>query len=111
MSAALEAVAASQGGPFTARQAWEVAGYSKGFIRHRVWSGRWIVLRRGIYVDRTALEARGESDGRRHAISVAAALLAFAFESIARVVFAEQRLPPAADAGAHHRRGGDRGPR
>ncbi len=77
MSAALEAVAASQGGPFTARQAWEVAGYSKGFIRHRVWSGRWIVLRRGIYVDRTALEARGESDGRRHAISVAAALLAF----------------------------------
>ncbi len=81
MSAALEVLAASQGGPFTARQAWTVAGYSKGLIRQRVWSGEWIVLRRGIYVDRQLLEGCGESDGRRHAVSVAAALLAFGSHS------------------------------
>jgi hypothetical protein len=67
--AELVAVAASQGGVFTAAQARAV-GYSRDEIRARLASGRWHRERRGIF------RASGPVDG--YALAVAAAVLACA---------------------------------
>ncbi len=72
----LAALAASPGGAFTALQARAVAGYSEGQARHFVRTGQWVAVRHGVYADSRLLEACGDGDERRHAISVAAALLA-----------------------------------
>lgn len=56
----LRAVAAAQGGVFTRRQALGV-GYTETEIRHL--SGRsWVMLRRGVYVERGVYDAIGSRD-------------------------------------------------
>lgn len=75
----LAATAAAHGGPFTRPEA-EAAGYSKDEIHHRVQCGRWIALRRGVYVERDFLAEcdAGGAEGayRRHSVDAAATVLA-----------------------------------
>jgi hypothetical protein len=59
---------------FTRRQAIE-AGYSPGAVKHRVRTGRWLALRRGVYIRRSLYQAC-KGDAERHALHVAAAVLA-----------------------------------
>ncbi len=69
----LESAAARQFGLFTASDAHR-AGYEPGEVQRLVSRGTWVRLRRGIYVDGTALrsaDARG-----RHRLTCAAVLLA-----------------------------------
>ena len=72
-------VAAANGGPFTAAQARR-AGYSEGQIQHLTRSGRWLALRRGVYVERAFFaEFQGGTSAtalRRHFLDAAATALA-----------------------------------
>jgi Transcriptional regulator, AbiEi antitoxin len=88
--AGLAALAASQGGPFTVWQA-RAAGYSAGQIRYLAQTGQWIVLRRGVYAA-AGLLAACQDDAHRHAIDVAAAILALC----------PPGLPPGRVVGSHH---------
>jgi hypothetical protein len=63
------------GGPFTRRQA-VAAGFSIDEIRRLLRRGEWVVLRRGVYVEARLLEAVGQDAERRHALEVAAVLVA-----------------------------------
>lgn len=74
----LRALAVANGGPFTTSQARH-AGYSAGEIQHLKRSGRWIALRRGVYVDRdffTEFHSKeSAAASRRHFLDAAAAVL------------------------------------
>lgn len=61
-------------GVFTRREAIE-AGYTPAAIVHRVRMGRWLALRRGIYVERRHYDAC-TTEPELHALHVAAAVLA-----------------------------------
>lgn len=67
----LAAIAAAQGGPFTAAQA-RAAGFDDREVSRLVRSGQWARLRRGVYVESVLVPATEEA---RHALDVRAALL------------------------------------
>src|SRR5919197_5180054 len=66
--------ASTRSGVFTRRQAIGV-GYTPGTIAHRLRTGQWLALRRGIYVERRRYQGCA-TDAERHALQVAAAILA-----------------------------------
>jgi hypothetical protein len=70
----LRAVAERRHGLFTALDARR-AGYGHPEIRQLCASGRWLRLRRGIYIAADEM-ARAEQDGRRHQLDCLAVLLA-----------------------------------
>lgn len=76
MDPELAALAASQGGPFTRRQA-EDAGYRAWEIR-ALRSREWVDLHRGVYVERALLEAADAT--ARHVLHAAARVLASSLE-------------------------------
>jgi hypothetical protein len=70
----LQAIATlTRDGVFTRRQALE-AGYTSDTIVHRLRTGQWLALRRGVYVERRRYEAC-TTEPERHALSIAAAVL------------------------------------
>ncbi|MGY1808542.1 type IV toxin-antitoxin system AbiEi family antitoxin domain-containing protein [Blastococcus sp. SYSU D00669] len=69
----LRALADRRLGVFTAAEA-RAAGYEHPEIRRLRTSGRWVALRRGVYVTAEDLAAQ-ESAGRRHAVDCTAVLL------------------------------------
>jgi hypothetical protein len=102
-------------GPFTRAQA-VAAGFAEAEIRRLLRSGRWVALRRGIYIEASMLVATECDLERRHALEVAAVLLVLdhpcvaATTSAARILGLEFLSPPANDAvvvssGASPRRG------
>lgn len=68
--------------PFTADQA-RAAGCSKAEIRRALRNGRWVALRRGVYVEASRLAAVAECAEARHALEVAGLLLALDFDAVA----------------------------
>lgn len=66
--------------PFNAAQAWQ-DGLSRAEIRRRVRCGEWVVLRRGVYVERAVL-ARASTDGERHALELAGLLSVLEFDAV-----------------------------
>lgn len=74
MHSGLTAVAAENGGPFTRTQALQ-AGLESAEMRRCLRSGRWTALRRGVYVETRLLES-SQTPAQRHALDVAAAILA-----------------------------------
>ncbi|HEX7107593.1 MAG TPA: type IV toxin-antitoxin system AbiEi family antitoxin domain-containing protein [Acidothermaceae bacterium] len=68
----LVAVAARQGGVFKAEQAL-ATGYTRNEIARLQRSGEWVRLRRGVYVERSALP---DDDVGRHLLALRGALLA-----------------------------------
>lgn len=70
----LRAVAERQDGVVTAADALR-AGYGHPEIRHLVASGRWVRLRRGVYISAPDL-ARAQERGRAHRVACLALLLA-----------------------------------
>jgi Protein of unknown function (DUF559) len=70
----LRVIAASYGGVFTRQHAVD-AGYTPDVIRHRLETGAWVALRRGVYVERRRRDACTTARDR-HALEVAAAVLA-----------------------------------
>ncbi len=77
----LAAVAAANGGPFTNSEA-RSCGYTKKMIRVQLESGRWTVLRRGVYVEPHVLRAAQADPAQGHALEVAAALLALETDAV-----------------------------
>jgi len=74
MNAQLAAVAACNGGPFTAAEAYQ-AGFRPADVRRLLAQGSWQRLGRSVYVDAALLRACASDPPRRHAFDVAAALL------------------------------------
>jgi hypothetical protein len=70
----LDSDAPTRTGVFTRRQAIGV-GYAPGSIAHRLRTGQWLALRRGIYVERRRYQGCA-TEAERHALRVAAATLA-----------------------------------
>ncbi len=79
MHATLAAIAAAQGGPFTAAQA-RAAGYSPGEIRELRRRGVWVGLRRGVYVASDAV--RGMDERGWHLLATRAILLAVKSDAV-----------------------------
>lgn len=75
MHSQLAAIAARNGGPFTRAQALR-AGESATTIRSHLRSGRWTILRRGVYVETALLRCAAKNSAHRHALDIAAAALA-----------------------------------
>jgi len=67
----LAALAAAQGGVFTAAQA-RLAGYNDDEIARRRRSGAWVRLRRGVYAERCVIP---DDEAARHLLRMRAALL------------------------------------
>lgn len=70
----LAALAAAQRGAFTRKQA-RAAGYLPARIDGLVRTGRWRVLRKGVYVDRDAYATAAADPTRLHLLLVSAAVL------------------------------------
>lgn len=68
--------------PFTAAQA-RAAGCSRATIRYALRTGRWVPLRRGVYVEASHLAAVAESAAKLHALDVAALLLVIDRDAVA----------------------------
>lgn len=75
MHPALAACASAQHGVFTHRQA-RAAGYLPAEIRHRVASGRWTVLRRGVLAEASTVRSAASDARARHLLAADAALVA-----------------------------------
>ena len=71
----LAATVQASAGVFTRAQA-RAAGYSPEAIKHRLATGQWLALRRGIYTERAHYERFPPGSPERHALDAAAALLA-----------------------------------
>ncbi len=74
VNARLAAVAARNGGPFTAAQAYQ-AGYRPADVRRLLAHGTWQPLGRSVYMDAALLRCCIHDPARRHAVEVAAVLL------------------------------------
>ncbi|SNR59659.1 Transcriptional regulator, AbiEi antitoxin, Type IV TA system [Haloechinothrix alba] len=68
--------------PFTVAQA-RAAGCDRAAIRRALRSGRWVPLRRGVYVQAAQLAAVAGCPERRHAVDVAAVRLVLGFDAVA----------------------------
>ncbi|MBA0126381.1 type IV toxin-antitoxin system AbiEi family antitoxin domain-containing protein [Haloechinothrix sp. YIM 98757] len=68
--------------PFTVAQA-RAAGCDRAAIRRALRSGKWVALRRGIYIEAARLAAVAGCAERRHAIDVAAVRLVLGFDAVA----------------------------
>lgn len=68
--------------PFTAAQA-RAAGCSRAEVRRALRNGRWVALRRGVYVEASRLATIAENPEARHALEVAGLLLAMGFDAVA----------------------------
>lgn len=68
-------------GPFTRAQAL-AAGYTPSRIRRLLADGAWVVMRHGIYVPRSTVTALAGDPRRRHALEVAAVLLALGRDAV-----------------------------
>lgn len=70
-----------QAGPFTRAQAI-AAGYSPSRIRRLLADGTWVVVRQGVYVPTSTVTALADDPRRRHALAVAAVLLALGRDAV-----------------------------
>lgn len=69
-------------GPFTVAQA-RASGVADAEMRRLLRGGVWVTLRRGVYVERRALDAARVNPERWHALQIAALLLALECDAVA----------------------------
>lgn len=70
------------GGPFTRAQALAV-GFSPTDVKRHLASGLWVCMRRGVYVEASALAAAARHEQRAHALDAAALMLALDCDAVA----------------------------
>jgi hypothetical protein len=94
-------VKARTGGPFTRADA-RAAEVPSAEIRRLLRSGEWVVLRRGVYVERSLLDQVAGDAEREHALEVAGLLCALEHPAVAATTSAARilgleflRAPPA----------------